>query len=90
MVSRSVSAPTRRALVISGSKATLESNRTINGSGKYNFLESGINGSQTGVSNLIRMQITNQSNYVIYNTQAGAAGSADPSTALTNGKIKIH
>ena len=50
----------------------------------------GIDGSQTGGSDLIRFKIMDASNNVIYNTQLGAADTADPTAALTNGHIKIH
>lgn len=77
-------------LVVSGSRATLEGSGTINGSGNYTFLLSGIDGSQTGGQNLIRIKIIDSSNNVIYDTQNGAADTADPTTPLSNGVIKVH
>lgn len=79
-------------LVVSGAKATLKGTGTINGSGNYTFLISAIDGSQTGGQNLIRVKITDPSNNnnVIYDTQSGSADIADPTTALTNGSIKVH
>ncbi len=77
-------------LVVSGAKATLKGNGTVNGSGNYTFLISGIDGSQTGGPNLIRVKITDSSNNVIYDTQSGAPDTADPTTALSSGSIKVH
>lgn len=77
-------------LVVNGAKATLKGNGTVNGSGNYTFLFSGIDGSQTGGQSFVRFQITNSSNTVIYDTQPGAADTSDPITPLTNGVIKLH
>jgi hypothetical protein len=77
-------------LVVSGAKATLQGTGTINGSGSYTILISVIDGSQRGGQNLIRVKITDSSNRVIYDTQPGAPDSADPTTALSNGSIKVH
>ncbi len=77
-------------LVVSGAKAILEGNGTINGTGNYNFFISAIDGSQTGGQNLIRVRITDQSNNVIYDTQNGADENTDPTTPLNHGAIKVH
>lgn len=72
-------------LVVTGTKATLKGNGTINGAGNYTFLASAIDGSP----DLLRFQIKDGSN-VIYDTQAGAGDTADPITSLTLGSIHIH
>lgn len=77
-------------LVINGSAATLKGNGTINGTGNYTILISAIDGSQNGGASFVRIKITDSSNNVIYDTQAGAADTANPTTALTSGSIKIH
>ena len=77
-------------LVVSGAKATLKGSGTVNGSGNYTFLISAIDGSQTNGQNLIRVQIKDSSNNIIYDTQAGDADTADPTTPLANGTIKVH
>lgn len=77
-------------LVVSGAKATLQGTGTINGSGVYTFLLSGIDGAQTGGASLIRVKITDALNSVVYDTQPGAPDTADPTTPLTQGSIKVH
>ncbi len=77
-------------LVINGAKATLKGNGTVNGSGNYTFLIAAIDGSHTGGQSLIRVKITDSSNTVMYDTQQGASDTTDPTTAVTNGQIKVH
>src|SRR6266496_1601644 len=74
-------------LTISGSKATVQGTTTLKGkTGTYTFFISAIDNNQ----NLIRFRITDPSNNVIYDTQPGAADSADPTTAIANGgKVQI-
>jgi hypothetical protein len=78
-------ATTISSLVISNSMATLTGTGTINGSGSYNFLVTGVNGGD------IRIQITDPSNNnnVIYDTQPGAAAIATPTTSVT-GNVIAH
>lgn len=77
-------------LVVVGNTAFLEGNGTINGAGNYNFLISGIDGSQTGGQSYVRVRITDSSNTVVYDTQPGAQEGADPTTPLTIGSVKVH
>jgi hypothetical protein len=77
-------------LVVTGAKATLKGNATVNGSAGYTFIISGIDGSQTSGDNLIRVKITDSANNVIYDTQPGDPDTADPITPLSNGTIKVH
>lgn len=71
------------SLVISNSMATLTGTGTINGSGSYDFLVTGVNGGG------IRIQITDSSNNVIYDTQPGDAATATPTTSVT-GNVVVH
>nr|MBI5455552.1 PKD domain-containing protein [Candidatus Levybacteria bacterium] len=77
-------------LVVSGAKATLKGNGTINGSGNYTFLMIVTDGNQTGGQNLIRIQIKDSSNNVVYDTQLNAADIVDPTTIVNTGSIQIH
>jgi hypothetical protein len=77
-------------LVVSGSKAIVEGTGTIGGTGNYTFVLSGVDGSQSGGNNLVRVKITDASNNVVYAIQPRAADTADPTTQLTSGNIKVH
>lgn len=77
-------------LVVNGAKAVLMGNGTINGSGNYTFLISAIDGSQTGGQDLIRIQVRDSSQTIVYDTQPGQPSTADPTTSITNGSIKAH
>ncbi len=76
-------ATTISSLVVANSMATLTGTGTINGSGTYNFLVTGVDGAD------IRIQITDSSNNVIYDTQPGAAATATPTTSV-NGQVIAH
>jgi len=78
-------ATTVSSLVISSGMATLTGTGTINGSGNYNFLVTGVNGGG------IRIQITDpaNNNNVIYDTQPGAAATDAPTTSV-NGQVIVH
>lgn len=78
-------------LVLSGAKAMFKANGTVNGSGSYTILVSGVDGSTTNSADLVRVKITDDStNTVIYDTQPGAPETADPMTPLTSGFVKVH
>ncbi len=77
-------------LVVSEAKATLRGTGTVNGTGSYTLLLSSVDGSQTGGGDLIRVKITDSTNSVVYDTQMGAADTADPTTALEHGSIKVR
>lgn len=70
-------ATTITALVISNGTATLTGTGTINGSGTYNFAVVGVNGGD------IRIQITDLSRNVIYDTQPGTPLTTTPTTPVT-------
>jgi hypothetical protein len=84
------SATSYQWLVVSGAKATLKGNGTLNGVSGYTVLISAIDGSQTGGNDLIRYQIKDSSGNVAYDTQPGAVDTADPTTIVTKGKINVH
>src|SRR5579859_5712384 len=78
-------------LVISGSKAQYKGTGTINGKGSYSFILTGMDGSRSGVTDKVRIKIWDTaSGTVIYDTQPGAADTADPTTPLGGGNVVIH
>jgi len=80
------------SLATSTGKAYLKGNGTVNGSGNYTFLATGIDGSVVGGNDLIRFQITDPSNNnnVIYDSQPGAGDTTDPTTIDATGNIRVH
>jgi PKD repeat protein len=72
-------------LVTSNGQATLRGTGTINGSGNYSLLVTGLDGAQDA----IRFQLKDQSQTVIYDSQIGAADTVTPTTLVT-GQIIIH
>ncbi len=77
-------ATTVNSLVIANGTGTLTGTGTINGAGTYNFLVTGNEQNTT-----IRIQITDASGNVIYDTQPGTAGNATPTTSVT-GNVLAH
>lgn len=75
-------------LVINGSKATFRAEGQLNGTSGYTLLVAAID--QVSGQDLIRIQIKDSSDTVIYDTQPGASETADPTTSISKGKIKIH
>ncbi|MEK7571991.1 MAG: hypothetical protein AAB553_06995 [Patescibacteria group bacterium] len=73
------------SLVIYSGLGVLTGSGTINGAGNYNFL---IVGSEE--TNMIRIQIRDQAENVIYDTQHGAPVTATPTTSITAGNILAH
>lgn len=78
-------ANTTSSLIISNGMAILTGTGTINDSGNYNFLVTGINNGG------IRIQITDpaNNNSVVFDTQLGATATTTPTT-LVNGQIIVH
>lgn len=76
---------TLTALVISNGQATLRGTGTVNGSGNYNLLVTGLDGPQDAV----RFQIKDQVGTVIYDSQLGAVDTATPTASVT-GQIIVH
>ena len=78
------------SLASSNGKAYLKGSGTLNGNSGYTFLATGIDGSVVGGNDLIRFQIINSSNTVIYDSQPGAGDTADPTTVDATGNIRVH
>ncbi|SRR6266567_4204704 len=78
------------SLATSNGKAYLKGNGTVNGSGNYTFLATGIDGSVVGGNDLIRFQIKDASNNVVYDSQPGAGDTTDPTTVVATGNIRVH
>lgn len=77
-------------LVIAGTSAQFKGTGTINGSGNYTFLITLSVGGTTG-PNLIRIKIWDTTTgTIIYDSQPGAPDTANPTTALGGGTLKIH
>ena len=74
--------------MVNGSKATFKATGTLNGVSGYTVLVSAIDqGTQNG---LVRFQIKDSGGTVVYDTQPGAADTADPTITVSKGKIKVH
>jgi uncharacterized delta-60 repeat protein len=78
------------SLATSNGKAYLKGAGTLNGNSGYTFLATGIDGSVAGGNDLIRFQIKDSSNNVVYDSQPGAGDTADPTTTDVTGNIRVH
>lgn len=78
------------SLATSNGRAYLQGSGTLNGNSGYTFLATGIDGSVVGGNELIRFQIKDGSNTVIYDSQPGAGNTADPTTIDATGNIRVH
>jgi len=78
------------SLATSTGKAYLKGSGTVNGVSGYTFLATGIDGSVVGGNDLIRFQIKDASNNVVYDSQPGAGDTADPTTVDASGNIRVH
>ena len=79
-----------QSLTTSNGKAYLTGTGTVNGSGTYTYLAVGSDGSVTGGQDLIRLQIKNSSGTVIYDSQPGAGDTADPTTLVQSGNVRVN
>ena len=80
-------------LVITGAKFQFQGSGTVNGSGNYGFLMTGIDGAISGGgTDKFRIKIwdKNNGNAVVYDNQMGAPDSANPTTVLGGGNLVIH
>ena len=81
-------------LVFTGAKFQFRGSGTINGSGNYGFLLTGIDGAVSGGggTDKFRMKIwdKNNNNAVVYDNQMNALDSANPTTVLGGGNLVIH
>ena len=78
------------SLATSNGKAYLKGTGTLNGTSGYTFLATGIDGSVAGGNDLIRFQIIDSSNNVVYDSQPGAGDTTDPTTLDATGNIRVH
>src|SRR6266567_2466395 len=74
----------------SNGRAYLKGSGTLNGTSGYTFLATGIDGSVAGGNDLIRFQIIDSSNNVVYDSQPGAGDTTDPTTLDATGNIRVH
>jgi N-acetylneuraminic acid mutarotase len=79
-----------QSLATTNGRAYLKGSGTLNGTSGYTFLASGIDGSVAGGNDLIRIQIKDSSNNVVYDSQPGAGDTADPTTTDATGNIRVH
>jgi len=79
-----------QSLATSNGKAYLTGSGTLNGSGTYTFLATGIDGSVVGGNDLIRFQIKDASGNVVYDSQPGASDTTDPTTQVATDNIRVH
>ena len=81
-------------LVFTGAKFQFKGSGTINGSGNYGFMLTGIDGAVSGGggTDKFRMKIwdKNNNNAVVYDNQMNASDSANPTTVLGGGNLVIH
>ena len=78
------------SLATTNGRAYLKGTGTLNGSGTYTFLATGIDGSVAGGNDLIRFQIKDSSGNVVYDSQPGAGDTTDPTTPDATGNIRVH
>jgi len=77
-------------LVVNGATGQLKCTGTINGSGTYTMLVTGIDGSKSGGSDALRIKITDTPGTAIYDTQPGASDTATPTAPISGGSITVH
>ena len=79
-------------LVVAGSKAQYKGTGTINGTGQYGFMLTAVDGDLKGREpDKFRIKIWEKATgTIVYDNQAGAGDTADPTTTLGGGNIVIH
>jgi hypothetical protein len=80
-------------LVVAGARAQFKGEGTINGSGSYGFLLTGLDGDVNGGGGVdkYRIKIWNKAtSATVYDNNLGSGDDAQPSTALGGGAIVIH
>ena len=79
--------------MISGTRAQFKGSGTVNGAGDLGFLLTAVDGQPPGAGGTDRFRIKiwdRATGQVMYDDQAGAGDSSDPTTALVEGKIALH
>lgn len=79
-----------QSLATSNGTAYLRGSGILNGGGGYTFIATGHDGSVSGGNDLIRFQIKDALNNVIYDSQFGASDTSNPTTPSTAGNIRVH
>jgi PKD repeat protein len=80
-------------LVIAGARAQYKGKGTVNGEAGYGFFLAAIDGDEGGSPGPDRLRVKIwqlASGLMVYDNQIGAAEDALPTTAITNGSIKVH
>jgi hypothetical protein len=92
-VGMSFSSTTYEWLVVAGARAQFKGEGTINGSGSYGFLLTGLDGDVNGGggTDKFRIKIWNKAtSATVYDNNQGSGDDVQPSTALGGGAIVIH
>jgi len=81
-------------LVVAGARAQYKGEGTINGSGRYGFLLTAIDGQVSGGGGVDKFRIKiwdmNSGDAVVYNNEMLSTDDAAPTTAISGGSIVIH
>lgn len=79
---------------MAGAKAQYKGLGTIDGSGRYSFILTAVDGDSPGGHGVdqfrLKVHDQNQGNGVIYDNELGVPDTAEPTTALGGGSIVIH
>jgi PKD repeat protein len=76
-------------LVIQDGHIQLAGSGTMGGAASFGFMLWAVDGQVSGGADLFRIRITSATGAVVYDSQMGAADTADPAAALTFGWIEI-
>jgi hypothetical protein len=76
-------------LIVSGNRGTYSGSGTYNGTGGFTYLVSVLDGGVPGSKDRIRLQVSDSTGTVVYDTQPGASIDALPTTALTSGNVIV-
>jgi hypothetical protein len=81
-------------LTVSGARAQYKGEGTINGSGKYGFLLTAVDGQINGCGNTDKFRIKiwdkNDGDKVVYNNESTSTDDSDPTTEIGGGSIVIQ
>ncbi len=79
-------------LVVAGARAQFKGNGTVNGTGNYEFLLTGIDGDRPGGggTDKFRIKIMGAGGGAVYDNQMGKSDSGNDATEISGGNIVIH
>uniref|UniRef100_A0A7C4PNU9 Uncharacterized protein n=1 Tax=Anaerolinea thermolimosa TaxID=229919 RepID=A0A7C4PNU9_9CHLR len=79
------------SVIINGTQVLMRGSGTVNGSGSYGFLLSGLDRGNGTAKDRLRIKIWNKAagNQVVYDNQPGAPDNAAPTAELNAGGIQI-